>query len=321
MRVVDLKEELEKLGLQTDGLKAELQARLESAIMSSPKKSEAKSRSNTPSRKTAETPKSTSKSSAKKRTPAKAATPDASSESVEILASAKSASKSSARKRTPAKLSTSAALSESLEKAEDLLPPEPEPEEEKEAEHKKPSIGAVYFSMLAKYPFMANATQAALINAAGVIASAAVPMLKGGEMKPIDWMQVTIFMLIGAFVVIPLILYVLVGKLYAIPNLNKLQLLLVSTLFGTFVISGAFEIAYPVISDFLNPDPAAAACLKPLVEKLFTRDFLINSCLKSRIVFLPADIANTFFVPPAFHPLVSNIAGFIWTIVLAIQMS
>jgi len=239
----------------------------------------------------------------------------------------KSAAKTTtAKKRTPAKLAVSAALSESLEKAEELLPPDSELVVEPEAavsggeSVKKRSLGALYFSMLAKYPYMANATQAALINAAGVITSAAVPVLKGGEMKPIDWAQVLVFMLIGAFVVIPLILYVLVDKLYTlIPNMNKLQLLLISTLFGTFVISGAFAIAYPVLSDLLNPDPAAAACLKPLLATLFTYDFLAN-CLASRIVFFPADIANTFFVPPAFHPLVSNIAGFIWTVVLAIQM-
>jgi hypothetical protein len=158
-------------------------------------------------------------------------------------------------------------------------------------------------------PLLGNAIQAAVINATGVIISS---FLKG---EAINWKMVLIFMIIGAFVVTPLVLNILIGRVFQL-GLNKWQTFVASTLFGVFVIGGAFEISFPVLLKAFDPEDDI--CMKPIIMKLFTREFLKGN-LESRYVFTPADLLNTFVVPPMFQPLVSNVAGLIWTVVLAMR--
>jgi hypothetical protein len=71
-------------------------------------------------------------------------------------------------------------------------------------------------------------------------------------------------------------------------------------------------------------DPSDNLCLKPILGRIFSSGNLENAlkmALKSRVVFLPADLLNTFVMPPRYMPLVSTVAGFIWTVILAFSFA
>ena len=164
-------------------------------------------------------------------------------------------------------------------------------------------------------------------------------------------------MIIGAFVVTPLILSILIGTILNRP-LTKAQALVACTLFGMFAIGGAFEVSFPLLKALF--DPSDGLCLKPLFARITSRENLGNAlrmAVYSRAVFTPADLLNTFVVRdkdakfpghystskyflsspllrsavrarsifrqvrPRFIPLVSSAAGFIWTVVLALTFA
>lgn len=186
---------------------------------------------------------------------------------------------------------------------------------------KKHTLAAKYSSAMAAHPVAANATQAAIINALGVCASALAPLIHGNPIKAINWTEVAIFAVIGACVVTPLVLFVLLGRLLPLTK-SKPQALFASTLFGTFCIGGAFEVTYPLLKAAF--DPANDLCLKPILRGIFSYESLQNAltmALKSRLIFGPADYLNTYVVHPQYIPLVSNVAGFVWTVVLACTFS
>ena len=163
-----------------------------------------------------------------------------------------------------------------------------------------------------RYPLLTNGCIAAVINAAGVIASQAIKRELGS-----NWMMVLIFSIIGAFVVTPLVILVLVGVIFR-KNLQKYELLFACTLFGCLIIGPAFEISFKFLIAFF--DENNDMCLKPMARELFgsifSKSFLITQ-LQSRVVFFPADVLNIYFIPPVYTPIVGNMAGFIWTIFLA----
>lgn len=172
---------------------------------------------------------------------------------------------------------------------------------------------------MSRYPLLANGTQAATINAAAVL-TAQVIKAKGIP-EAFDWADVCIFMLIGAFVITPLILRVLIGRIFRL-GLAKGPLLAVCTLFGMFVVNAAFHVSFGVLYQLLSPQGQGVAGVNmgALVAGLFTRAFL-GGALKSRLVFFPADVANTFVVPLLYQPLVANLAGFLYTVILALGLA
>lgn len=174
--------------------------------------------------------------------------------------------------------------------------------------------GRAYLDIMAKYPLLANGIQAAVINAAGVLTAQCFPIFYG-EQVTLQWKPILIFMIIGAFVITPLIIHVLIGKIMS-RGLNKFQLFVASTLFGMFVVNAAFVVSLGVLEELF--DEKADLCLKPILRKVFTMRF-IHDAIDSRKVFLPADILNAFFVPRMWQPLVGNVAGYIWTVVLAFR--
>lgn len=183
-----------------------------------------------------------------------------------------------------------------------------------EDDKKRNSISFQYKSFLTKYPLWANSMQAAILNAAGVLTSQAIIPMIYGQPVHIDWLQVLIFMIIGVIITF-LVIFVLIGVIFKYP-MNKLQMLFVSSIFGAFVINACFIISLGVLEELF--DPTKDICLKPIVSRIFTKDFIVGS-LESRIVFFPADILTIFFASPTMQPLISNIAGFIWTVVLAMR--
>ena len=55
---------------------------------------------------------------------------------------------------------------------------------------KNSTLGALYHNAMSRHPFIANGAQAALINALGVVASSAIPVLNGSNWKPVNWTEV-----------------------------------------------------------------------------------------------------------------------------------
>jgi hypothetical protein len=168
--------------------------------------------------------------------------------------------------------------------------------------------------IMANYPLFTNGVQSAVINAAGVFTSQALQNTRTGKIG-FDIQQIMIFMIIGAFVINPLVVSVFIKRICSL-GLSKFQLLVVSTLFGTLVVNAAFVFSLGVLIELF--DPSSNICLKPIVTKVFSFGFL-HGAIQSRIVFLPADILNIYFIPPMWQPLVINLAGYIWTVVLAMR--
>jgi hypothetical protein len=164
---------------------------------------------------------------------------------------------------------------------------------------------SAYATAMSRYPLLANGTQAATINAAAVL-TAQVIKAKGIP-EAFDWADVCIFMLIG--------------RIFRL-GLAKGPLLAVCTLFGMFVVNAAFHVSFGVLYQLLSPQGQGVAGVKmgALVAGLFTRAFL-GGALKSRLVFFPADVANTFVVPLLYQPLVANLAGFLYTVILALGLA
>lgn len=181
-------------------------------------------------------------------------------------------------------------------------------------DNKKGSFGAQFQTMMASYPLTVNGLIAAALNAAGTVTSQVIQGNLGS-----NWGIVGIFALIGAFVITPLVLLVLVGRIFRM-KLNKFQLLLATTVFGSLVVGAAFEASLKFLLALF--DANNDMCLKPLVndilDAIFSKNFLI-SAFQSRLVFFPADVLNIFFVPPSYAPIVGNVAGYLWTVVLALK--
>ena len=114
---------------------------------------------------------------------------------------------------------------------------------------------------------------------------------------------------------------VLIGRIFRL-GLGKKTLLVASTLFGMFLINAAFHVSFGVLIELLGASGKGleSVDLKVIATGIFTHAFLMGA-LKSRIVFFPADVLNTFVVPLMYQPLVGNIAGFIYTILLALEVS
>lgn len=181
-------------------------------------------------------------------------------------------------------------------------------------DNKKNSLSSQYKSFLVQSPLLANSIQAALINGAGVLTSQAlIPMLKSQPVH-IDWIQVLIFMIIGVIITF-LVIFVLIDIIFKI-RMSKIQMLFVSSLFGSLVINAVFVVSFGMLEEMF--DPTKDMCLKPIVGRIFTKDFLVSG-LESRIVFFPADVLTIFFASPTMQPLISNLAGYIWTVVLALR--
>jgi hypothetical protein len=165
-----------------------------------------------------------------------------------------------------------------------------------------------------RYPLLVNSSIAAAINAAAIMAAQAIE----GDLGS-NWTMVTIFGLIGAFVITPLVLRVLIGVVFKM-RLSKLQLLCACTIFGTLIITPAFEISLAFLSALF--DNENDMCLKTMIKDIFHTIFsqkFLALALQSRLVFFPADVLNIYIIPPSYAPIVSNIAGFLWTIVLAFK--
>lgn len=178
---------------------------------------------------------------------------------------------------------------------------------------------SAYAQIVESYPLMANGVQAAVINAAGVLTAQIIKA--NGIPSAFDWADVAIFMVIGAFVITPLILLVLIGRIFQL-GLPKGKLLVANTLFGMFLVNAVFHVCFGVLYQLLgtNGQGLAGVNMVEICAGIFTREFM-NGAIQSRIVFFPADAANTFFVPQLYQPLVSNFAGFLYTILLALRFT
>lgn len=187
-----------------------------------------------------------------------------------------------------------------------------------EAELAAPKASA-YAKIVESYPLVANGVQAAVINAAGVLTAQVIKA--NGIPNAFEWADVAIFMVIGAFVMTPLILLVLIGRIFQM-GLPKGKLLVANTLFGMFLVNGVFHVSFGVLYQLLgtNGQGLVGVNMAEICAGVFTREFL-EGAIQSRIVFFPADAANTFFVPQLYQPLVSNFAGFLYTILLALRFT
>lgn len=255
----------------------------------------------------------------KAATPAKAKTPAKTPAAKSV---AKSAAKSTAKKPAATPKAPATAPS-SVRRRRSVAP---SADKSASSDEEPPAVEAVplskasaYATAMANYPLLANGTQAAVINAAAVL-TAQVIKAKGIP-ESFDWADVGIFMVIGAFVVTPLILCVLIGRVFRL-GLTKGPLLVASTLFGMFLVNAAFHVSFGVLYQLLGAQGkgVAGVDLPLIVAGLFTRAFL-GGALKSRVVFFPADVANTFVVPQLYQPLVGNVAGFVYTVGLALSLA
>jgi hypothetical protein len=181
-------------------------------------------------------------------------------------------------------------------------------------DNKKQSASSHYKSFLVKYPLLANSVQAAVINAAGVLTSQAVIPALNGQPVQINWLQVLNFAIIGVIITF-LFICAYIPVVFSHVK-SKVQLLIISTLFGTFIINAVFVVSLGMLEELF--DPTKDICLKPIFARIFTSDF-VKGGLESRIVFLPADVLTIFFASPTLQPLISNLAGYIWTVVLALR--